>query len=198
MPFPYYANLSPAKKKIYRASDAIEHIPIKCAGDIAPLSIALSHALENNARADVAKQASAICRMICRDLNIKTPVVRIKAARPSSSDEDLHGLYEETEGERPVITVWMKTAAKKQVVAFKSFIRTVLHELCHHIDYTYFKLADSLHTEGFFKRESRLYKEIVPKQLRDKEPRKKPPTRKSPRKKPAKKKSTRPQQMEMF
>ena len=192
MPFPYYANLSPAKKRIYRASDAIEHIPLEGAGDVAPLSEKLSRALEKNARADVAKHASAICRMICRDLDIPAPLVKIKATRPSSSDEDLHGLYEETEGEKPVITVWMKTAAKKQVVAFRSFIRTVLHELCHHIDYTYFELADSLHTEGFFKRESRLYTDIVPRELREKKPGKRP-TRKK-----ATKKSTKPRQMEMF
>ncbi len=59
----------------------------------------------------------------------------------ASDEEELHGLYEAEEGEKAVITVWMKTAAKGQVVAFKSFIRTILHELCHHIDYTCFELA---------------------------------------------------------
>jgi hypothetical protein len=196
MPFAYYANLSPANKRIYRKSDAIEHIPVKRGNDIAPLSKALSRALTKNARADVAKQASAICRRICRDLNIEAPVVKIRAARPSSSREELHGVYEHTEGHKPVITVWMKTAAQKRVVAFKSFIRTVLHELCHHIDYAYFKLADSFHTEGFFKRESRLYKDIVPSELRDKKPAKnraKKPSRKKAARKPRK-----PRQMEMF
>ena len=88
----------------------------------------------------------------------------------------------------------MKTAAKGQVVAFKSFIRTVLHELCHHIDYTYLDLDDSLHTEGFFRRESSLYKQIVPIELQGGEPRKK----KTPRKRIKKRKSKEPEQMGLF
>ena len=189
MPFPYYANLSATKKKIYRKSDAIERIPVRKPDAIYPLSRKLKTALEDNARRDVAKHASGICRMVCGDLNITVPTVRIRASRLSSSTSELHGLYEWTEGERPVITVWMKTAAKKQVVAFKSFVRTVLHELCHHVDYTYFKLDDSLHTEGFFKREARLYREVVPAALQGESHRKKKPARK--RKRPAEKKTAR-------
>ena len=50
----------------------------------------------------------------------------------------------------------MKTAQKKQVVAFRSFVRTVVHELLHHLDYEHFKLAETFHTEGFYRRESSL------------------------------------------
>jgi hypothetical protein len=52
--------------------------------------------------------------------------------------------------------VWMRTAAKQQVVAFKSFLRTVVHELAHHLDYELFALEETYHTEGFYKRESSL------------------------------------------
>ncbi len=50
----------------------------------------------------------------------------------------------------------MRTAQKKQVVAFRSFVRTVVHEFLHHLDYEHFKLAETFHTEGFYKRESSL------------------------------------------
>jgi hypothetical protein len=60
-----------------------------------------------------------------------------------------------------VITVWMRTAAKKRVVAFKTFLRTVLHEMCHHLDYELYGLEESFHTEGFFKRESSLFHQIT-------------------------------------
>jgi hypothetical protein len=42
------------------------------------------------------------------------------------------------------------------VVAFRTFLRTLLHEVCHHLDYTYLRLPDSFHTQGFFQRESSL------------------------------------------
>ncbi len=47
------------------------------------------------------------------------------------------------------------------MVAFRTFVRTLLHELCHHLDYELLKLDDSFHTEGFFKRESSLFKQLV-------------------------------------
>jgi hypothetical protein len=67
----------------------------------------------------------------------------------------LHGLYEPEDARRR-ITVWMRTAARKEVVAFKTFLRTLVHEVCHHLDYELFKLEETFHTEGFYKRESTL------------------------------------------
>jgi hypothetical protein len=58
----------------------------------------------------------------------------------------------------------MRTAHHRRVVAFRTFLRTLLHELGHHLDYELLKLADSFHTEGFFKRESSLFKQLVPQE----------------------------------
>ena len=76
---------------------------------------------------------------------------------------ELHGLYEPISDKvkQAEISVWMRTAKRKQVVAFKTYMRTLFHELCHHFDYELYKLEDSFHTEGFFKRESSLYKQLV-------------------------------------
>jgi hypothetical protein len=187
MPFAYYQNLSAAKKRIYRRSDAIDRIPLKSPVSINPVILKLKKSLEESKSREVARHATETCRLVCQSLDIEAPVVKIRARRPSRSGEELQGLYEPAEGKRPVITVWMKTAAKRQVVAFKSFIRTVLHELCHHIDYRYFGLEDSFHTQGFFKRESFLYRQIVPKELQKKEPGKKKAAGKKQKKKQKKK-----------
>jgi hypothetical protein len=194
MPFPYYDNLSAAKKRIYRKSDAIREVPLKEADRLHPAVIELDKSLEDNKRRDVARHASEICRLVCESLGVDPLKVKISSKRPSNAARELHGLYEWTEGESAVLTVWMKTAVKGQTVAFKSFIRTVLHELCHHLDYTYFRLEDSFHTEGFFKRESRLFRQIVPVELQKKEPRKK----RLPREKKTSRKKSDTKQMELF
>ena len=49
----------------------------------------------------------------------------------------------------------MRTAAYERPVALRTFVRTVLHEVCHHLDFEKLELADSYHTEGFFRRESK-------------------------------------------
>jgi hypothetical protein len=48
-----------------------------------------------------------------------------------------------------------------RVVAFRTFLRTLVHELGHHLDYRYLKLGGSQHTEGFFRRESSLVRQIL-------------------------------------
>jgi hypothetical protein len=83
--------------------------------------------------------------------------VRVLAQRPSDDTGELHGLYEPDDDGTPArVTVWMRTAARRDVVAFKTFLRTLVHELCHHLDYELFNLPETFHTEGFYKRESTL------------------------------------------
>ena len=55
----------------------------------------------------------------------------------------------------------MRTAARKDVVAFKTFLRTLIHELCHHLDYELYKMPETFHTEGFYKRESTLVNALL-------------------------------------
>ena len=51
-----------------------------------------------------------------------------RAARPLRARRTAAG--------RDRITLWMLTAKRGQVVAYRTFLRTLLHELCHHLDYT--------------------------------------------------------------
>jgi len=84
--------------------------------------------------------------------------VRVAARRPPLRGGELQGLYAPApERGRDVITVWMLTAKRGQVVKFRTFLRTLLHEICHHLDYTLLRLPDSLHTQGFYQRESSLF-----------------------------------------
>jgi hypothetical protein len=86
----------------------------------------------------------------------------VLAKRPSSDYGELHGLYEPEEGRVPArITVWMRTAQRQQVVAFRSFLRTLVHEIGHHLDYEMYKLEETFHTDGFYKRESTLANALI-------------------------------------
>src|SRR5437773_466811 len=88
--------------------------------------------------------------------------VEVLAARPHARWGELHGLYTNERGKPPKIQLWMRTAKQKRVVAFRTFLRTLLHEVGHHVDYTGLRLKDSFHTEGFYKRESSLFYQLVP------------------------------------
>ena len=101
-------------------------------------------------------------RELCAQLDAPPVSVRVLARRPSDEASELHGYYETEEGKRPVIRVWMKTAANKRTVAFRTFLRTLLHEFLHHHDFFVAGYAESFHTEGFFRRESHLMRACAP------------------------------------
>ncbi len=53
------------------------------------------------------------------------------------------------------------TAQLRKVVAFRTYVRTRLHELNHHLDIDLLELEDSFHAEGFYKRKSSLFKQLT-------------------------------------
>ena len=162
MVFAYYTGLSKANKAIYRRSDRIETILIANAALLYDDVCALQQSLEAENRIHTEAISKRLINAIAKDINAPSLNLRVLASRPSNDVEELHGLYEPVEaGKRARITVWMRTARYKKVVAFRSFLRTLIHELCHHIDYELFQFQDSFHTEGFFKRESHLFKQLV-------------------------------------
>jgi len=162
MVFAYYKKLSAANKRVYRASDGIHGITVPGIEQLHPLISKLEHALSKEDREKIEEICREIAVGITTRLNMPAVRVKVLAVRPSASWGELHGLYEPISGRtHAVITLWMRTAKQKRVVAFKAFLRTFLHELGHHLDYEYFKLADSFHTEGFYKRESSLFHQLV-------------------------------------
>lgn len=156
--FAYYNRLNKKQQAIYRQSDAIESVPLPRAQSLLPELRKLSAVLSAGDRPQTQRISVAIVRALTEQLGAASPPVKVLSKRPSNDWGELHGLYDP---ETALITVWMRTAQRKQVVAFKTFLRTLLHELCHHLDYAHFKLEDSFHTEGFYKRESSLYKQLM-------------------------------------
>ena len=156
--FAYYDKLEPRSKRTYRKSDRIERVEVPGIAALEPLARALGPALESADRPAVTRACQALVDAINERLGTPRIQVRVLERRPSDEASELQGLYEPDEitAGPARITVWMRTAQKKQVVAFKTFLRTLIHELCHHLDYELFALEETFHTEGFYKRESSL------------------------------------------
>ncbi|HKU86024.1 MAG TPA: hypothetical protein VJV77_06760 [Casimicrobiaceae bacterium] len=118
---------------------------------------AMRAALAADDRAAVERCGQRIVDALTAGYHVPPIRLRVLAQRPADDYGELHGLYEPEEGRTPArISVWMRTARKRQVVAFKSFLRTLCHEVCHHLDYELFALEETFHTDGFYRRESSL------------------------------------------
>lgn len=123
---------------------------------------ALLHFLEAEDREELQRVSNALVRGISKGLRIRRATVRVAEGRPHNDRGELHGLYEPAEsGDVPHITVWMRTARKGDVVKPRTFLRTLLHEVVHHIDMELLDLPNSFHTKGFYRRESSLYRVVT-------------------------------------
>ena len=157
MRFAYYDKLSPARQRTYRKSDAIVTLGLPHGLALGPMVNGIGEALRQGRRTAVQSACQSLIDALTAGYRVPAVRVRVLATRPADGSGELHGLYEpEDEGKLARISVWMRTAQKKNVVAFKTFLRTLMHELCHHLDYDLFALEETFHTEGFYKRESTL------------------------------------------
>ena len=163
MVFDYYNRLSAKKQSVYRQSDAITAIRLP---DPQPLRLAaqsLVAALKSEDRDTVQSLSQQIADGIIAQLKVPPLRIQVLAVRPSDDWGELHGLYlPEEDGKTAKIQLWMRTAKHKRVVAYKSFLRTLLHELCHHLDYELYRFPETFHTEGFYSRESSLLHQLAP------------------------------------
>ena len=157
MPFAYYDRLDPERQRIYRKSDAIETLGIPPRLALGRAIAAIADGLRNEHRVSAQSACQSLVNALLEGYHVPAVRVKVLLRRPADDYGELHGLYEPEEDDtRACITLWMRTAQRKQVVAFKTFLRTLIHEVCHHLDYELFALEETFHTEGFYKRESTL------------------------------------------
>src|SRR5262245_26272165 len=90
---------------------------------------------------------------------VARPEVRALAARPLRVREggwatELFGDYSP---DKKLIRIWTRTAVRKQVTSFGTFLSTLCHEFSHHLDCELFGFRGSPHTRGFYARTAVLY-----------------------------------------
>jgi hypothetical protein len=159
----YYNRLSAKKQSVYRQSDAITAIQLPDPLPLRPDAQSLVTALKSEDRNIVQSLSQQIANGIIAQLKVPPLRIQVLAVRPSDDWGELHGLYlPEEDGKAAKIQLWMRTAKHKRVVAYKSFLRTLLHEICHHLDYELYKFPETFHTEGFYSRESSLLHQLAP------------------------------------
>lgn len=163
MPFAYFKRLNRAQQAIYLRSDAITAVPLSSPEALRTRVAALAAALDGEERAATEAAAQQLVSALAGALRLPPVRVQVLAVRPHARWGELHGLYEAEprSGKAPLITLWMRTAKQRRVVAFRTFLRTLLHEVGHHLDYAGLELGDSFHTEGFYARESHLFHQLV-------------------------------------
>jgi hypothetical protein len=163
----FYRRLSAQQKREYDRSDARHTLPLTPTPALGAVADEVVHALEDAGLARVRTAAQRLVDDVCASLNGRSrrapaavPRVKVLRTRPRRGQSEFHGLYTRFENGECEIRVWMLTAANGHVVKPRTFLRTLLHEVCHHVDMTLLDLPHSLHTLGFHARESSLLRAL--------------------------------------
>ena len=159
----FFYRLSSRAQRTYLKSDEVQRFDIVPSVAARNATTALMRALEADNIAATATCARALTAEICRGLGTAPVSVEVRGVRPRNTRGELHGLFYPYDPRRrtpPSIVLWMRTAQRHEVVKPKTFVRTLMHEIGHYLDYVILHLEDSYHTQGFFRRESSLVRAL--------------------------------------
>jgi hypothetical protein len=127
-------------------------------GELTQIARCLESAMKSNNMRDVRSACTEFLATASGFYEVPACGIRVLAARPLRTRE--HGTFELFGDYAPdsmLIRVWMRTAIRKEVTSFGTFLSTLCHEFCHHLDFKKFGFVDSWHTRGFYERAGVLY-----------------------------------------
>jgi len=143
-------------KTSFAQSDRLNTLALPTDDRLRRISAALEAAMKTGKTKDVLRVSQMFLDAAAAFYQVKPCSVRVFAARPlrvrERSTTELFGDYHL---ETSLIRVWLKTAVRKEVTSFGTFLSTLCHEFCHHLDFQRF--PDSWHTRGFYERTATLY-----------------------------------------
>jgi len=139
-------------------SDRIRTLDLPQDGRLPSITESLELAIKAGVNKDVRRTCAEFLDAASEFYKVPACGVRVLAARPlrvrESWSTELFGDYTP---ETMLIRVWMRTAVRKEITSFDTFLSTLCHEFCHHLDYQKFGFHDSWHTRGFYERTAVLY-----------------------------------------
>jgi len=140
-------------------SDLLTSLPVPADDRLCAQAASLASALEEGAVAGLRRVCAGYLSVAADFYGVVRPQVSVLAARPVRVREGgwASELFGDYSPQTVQIRVWMRTAVRKQVTSFGTFLSTLCHEFCHHLDYQRFKFRNSWHTRGFYERTAALY-----------------------------------------
>lgn len=151
-----------APSRDYRRSNVRLTLPVAPA----PESLALARELLTSSEAEEREKAGQeLVETLCQEVGVAGVALKVlDAPRPHRLREGRLS-YQRLGSYSPrtrTIRVHNRTALRGQVVAPRTFLETLLHELVHHLDFEHLGLSRSLHTSGFYHRVGYLKRLLAP------------------------------------
>jgi hypothetical protein len=152
---------APPRKKnraLFIQSDQTKALDVPSDGRLPQHAASIESAMKAGGMTDVRGACTEFLRTASDFYRVPVCDVRVLASRPlrvrEQSTTELFGDYHP---DSMLIRVWMRTAIRKEITSFGTFLSTLCHEFCHHLDFHRFRFPNSWHTRGFYERTAALY-----------------------------------------
>ena len=154
-----FTDATPRKNRsAFLESDGIKTLDLPGTGTLTEIAQRLESAMKSEKIRDVQSACITFLATASDFYEVPTCGVRVLAARPlRTREQGTFELFGDYTPESMLIRVWMRTAVRKEVTSFGTFLSTLCHEFCHHLDFKKFGFVDSWHTRGFYERAGVLY-----------------------------------------
>jgi hypothetical protein len=144
--------------RAFLESDRIRTLDVPPGERVVGIAESIEAAMNSGNRADVRRACAEFLNVAARFYEVPSCDVRVLAARPvrvgRNCATELFGDYHP---HTMLVRVWMRTAVRKEITSFGTFLSTLCHEFCHHLDFQRFGFRGSWHTRGFYERTAILY-----------------------------------------
>jgi hypothetical protein len=150
-----------ANRAGFLESDRVKTLDLPPDGCLLKITKSIESAMMAGINADVRRACTEFLAATSEFYETPTCNVRVLAARPLRVRENWASeLFGDYNPETMLIRVWMRTAVRKEITSFGTFLSTLCHEFCHHLDFQRFGFPDSWHTRGFYERTAALYHHV--------------------------------------
>ncbi len=133
-------------------------LPVPSDARLPRIARAIEQAMRYEATGDVRRACDEFLAAASEFYRVPRCSVRVLAARPLRAREySTTELFGDYHPDTMLIRVWMRTAVRRDVTSFGTFLSTLCHEFCHHLDIQKLGFRASWHTRGFYERTAALY-----------------------------------------
>jgi len=142
----------------YAESDRTKTLNLPDNEVLSTLAVSIEDAMKTGKATEVRRPCLEFLERAAEFYKVPPCDIRVLAARPLRVRENWTSeLFGDYDPSTMNIRLWMRTAVRKDVTSYGTFLSTLCHEFCHHLDIQLFKYPDSWHTRGFYERTAALY-----------------------------------------
>ncbi len=142
----------------YLKSDRIKNLDLPSDRRLQEITTRIETAMKVGGMPEVRRQCDEFLAVASQFYKVPCCGIRVLASRPLRVRENwTTELFGDYTPHTMIIRVWMRTAVRKEITSFGTFLSTLTHEFCHHLDFQLFPFPDSWHTRGFYERAAALY-----------------------------------------